>query len=705
MVSPIDNPCDLGTPEPCGVNPAFQYTRYPCDFDDPRSTDSRGLPTIVDLQTPVRAEVVNRHRESILALEIELGIQPSGAYTTVRDRLDVLENFLCTLYNSGGIGGGGGIGGYEPVHEALTVSSNGQTVFTLSQVPDIGPVLLWIGGVKQAITEYTVLGNQLTWVEGTTILTTDIVEVLYFIGTDTGGGDGYGDGYVSWASTLGVGNVTDGTGLNNPTLGINDALESIDMLRLASGGDINFNCVHGSGINTPGGSLLSQSGNGTGTGSGGYVIIQAGSSEDIRGGDAFLIAGDSDNGPGGDAYLQSGLSITGNGGESQLIGGSGGVNGGRTSLRAGNGGTGLGGNCNLYAGNSTSGKGGLVNITAGTSSSSDGGDVNIQSGSGSINGFIFLQSNITILIPKESGDPAILSTDNLTLGSDPTDDLIFKSGNQSATGDSGNIVINTGSSASGSTGTILIESGSFPSSGNKTGDVTIRTGQHGSSDGSGDLLIESGGNGAGDSGNVTLQTGTGVGNDSGSILIQTGNAGAGDSGNIIINVGNPGGGSKGSLILNGLIWPDTDGLDGYALTTDGSGNLSFSDVNGLDFLSSPDGTFSLGSVSTENQQLEAALADSADHTLNIQLLTNSKRYFVTWFLMIEGLSYRYFVEYDRNGAGVLTVVDEFELGGSLPTDVTVVAAVDGDDGQLVVSNATGAAIRSLGNATFASQSV
>src|SRR5271157_3301101 len=97
MVNPI-NPCEIGIIAPCGVNPSFTYTRFPCDFDDPRPTDTRGLPVIVDLQTPVKAEVVNRHRESILAIENELGIQPSGVYTTVRDRLDSLESYLCGLW-------------------------------------------------------------------------------------------------------------------------------------------------------------------------------------------------------------------------------------------------------------------------------------------------------------------------------------------------------------------------------------------------------------------------------------------------------------------------------------------------------------------------------------------------------------------------------------------------------------------------------
>jgi hypothetical protein len=96
----ISNPCDFADPVPCGVNPAFTYTRYPCDFDDPRSGDTRGVPIIIDLQTPVKAEVVNRHREVLLAIEAELGIQPSGTYTTVRSRLDSLEATLCTIWTS-----------------------------------------------------------------------------------------------------------------------------------------------------------------------------------------------------------------------------------------------------------------------------------------------------------------------------------------------------------------------------------------------------------------------------------------------------------------------------------------------------------------------------------------------------------------------------------------------------------------------------
>ena len=36
----------------------------------------------------------------------------------------------------------------------------------------------------------------------------------------------------------------------------------------------------------------------------------------------------------------------------------------------------------------------------------------------------------------------------------------------------------------------------------------------------------------------------------------------------------------GNVVLDGLVWPSTDGTSGQALTTDGSGNLTFTTVSG-----------------------------------------------------------------------------------------------------------------------------
>jgi len=181
------NPCDFSNPVPCGVNPSFTYTRYPCDQDDPRPNDTRGLPVIVNLQTPVKAEVVNRYRESILAIEGELGIQPSGTYGTVRDRLDAIENLLCLIFVNG-IGGSSG-DGYQPIQERLSVSDN-QTLFTLSFTPYKNLVLLFIDGIKQEIGNYIVNATQLTWIGPVSLISSDVVEVFYFNAL-SGGGKGH----------------------------------------------------------------------------------------------------------------------------------------------------------------------------------------------------------------------------------------------------------------------------------------------------------------------------------------------------------------------------------------------------------------------------------------------------------------------------------------------------------------------------------
>jgi len=257
MVAPIENPCEFGEPEPCGVNPAFTYTRYPCDYDDPRETDTRGLPVIVDLQTLVRAEVVNRQRESILAMEAELGIQPSGTFTTVRDRLDYMDSFLCSIWNNLGtveiqhegtqvlekasiinflgnvtvqdvgdnkanvtiIGGDG----YAPVHEGLTVTMDNQTSFTLSEEPgDPSYVVLWNGGIKQQISDYSITGTTVAWLGAESINLGDIVEVLYFK-PSTGGGSGGPVDYTQEVFTAGAAQVAFGLS-NAPT-----ALTSVEM--------------------------------------------------------------------------------------------------------------------------------------------------------------------------------------------------------------------------------------------------------------------------------------------------------------------------------------------------------------------------------------------------------------------------------------------------------------------------------------------
>lgn len=55
------------------------------------------LPIVVDLQTEIRADVINRHRSAIIALEQELGIKPSGTFGSVKDRLNAIDSTISNL--------------------------------------------------------------------------------------------------------------------------------------------------------------------------------------------------------------------------------------------------------------------------------------------------------------------------------------------------------------------------------------------------------------------------------------------------------------------------------------------------------------------------------------------------------------------------------------------------------------------------------
>jgi len=61
------------------------------------------LPSAIDNTTPVKAVVVNRLRDAIIAIEAQLGVQPASIYGTVRYRLDLLENALVNSYVPGSI--------------------------------------------------------------------------------------------------------------------------------------------------------------------------------------------------------------------------------------------------------------------------------------------------------------------------------------------------------------------------------------------------------------------------------------------------------------------------------------------------------------------------------------------------------------------------------------------------------------------------
>lgn len=65
---------------------------YPAQIDSTLT-----LPPAVDNFTPVQGSVFNVLRNAVIAIENELGIKPSGIYSTARARLDNLENIIGNL--------------------------------------------------------------------------------------------------------------------------------------------------------------------------------------------------------------------------------------------------------------------------------------------------------------------------------------------------------------------------------------------------------------------------------------------------------------------------------------------------------------------------------------------------------------------------------------------------------------------------------
>ena len=193
------------------------FSKYPNQIDS-----STELPVTTDNVTPVKAEVVNRLRDAILAIESELGIDPSREYGTVRARLDamqsgtgggaieILQNGVEVLPSAVSLDFVGNVsisisqplrakievigGQATQIQETLPVNFNGQTIFTLSNDPieDIG-VMMFIDGLKQQRgIDYTSTDNTVTYTGSIPLITADKVEFWYLIDLGSIGGGGGG---------------------------------------------------------------------------------------------------------------------------------------------------------------------------------------------------------------------------------------------------------------------------------------------------------------------------------------------------------------------------------------------------------------------------------------------------------------------------------------------------------------------------------
>jgi hypothetical protein len=165
---------------PCTTKPGFSFTVYPC------AIDNTTIPFAIDDVTPVNADIFNRARESILATQYELGLNPSGTYSTVRARLDAMEDLIASI-----IGGGGA---------SIIVRENGSTIVPAAQILDFyGATVVNSGG---NIAQITVAPSLTTEDEGSAIVTG--TQFLNFIGpsvTVTNGGSGRANVTIG-ASTL-----------------------------------------------------------------------------------------------------------------------------------------------------------------------------------------------------------------------------------------------------------------------------------------------------------------------------------------------------------------------------------------------------------------------------------------------------------------------------------------------------------------------
>jgi hypothetical protein len=108
-------------------------TNYPAQIDT-----SQSLPTVVDNQTPVQGAVFNQLRNAVLAIEVALGVQPGGLYTSVASRFNTLEAIVGEI---GNVQIAEDLGGTPS--SPLVIGLQGRPVSNVG--PGLGQVLSWNG--------------------------------------------------------------------------------------------------------------------------------------------------------------------------------------------------------------------------------------------------------------------------------------------------------------------------------------------------------------------------------------------------------------------------------------------------------------------------------------------------------------------------------------------------------------------------------
>lgn len=140
-------------------------TQYPEGIDNATT-----LPKIIDLVTPVDAVSVNLLRDAIVAIETELGIEPSIGYATVRDRLDALT----LLVEASGAG-------------VQSIKQDGVSIVApATSINFTGAVSVTDAGDCEATVEILTSGGTITGASnigsGADIFSADVANVLQFRG-------------------------------------------------------------------------------------------------------------------------------------------------------------------------------------------------------------------------------------------------------------------------------------------------------------------------------------------------------------------------------------------------------------------------------------------------------------------------------------------------------------------------------------------
>lgn len=116
-------------------------TTYPTAIDTVAT-----LPSVVDNSTAVRADVINRLRDAILAIESELGVKPSSIYLTIRARVDALEILLNQAISGVAFIAGGDLTGTSINQTVVSLTGNNNIV----TLPTSTSIVLTQGGTNSA---------------------------------------------------------------------------------------------------------------------------------------------------------------------------------------------------------------------------------------------------------------------------------------------------------------------------------------------------------------------------------------------------------------------------------------------------------------------------------------------------------------------------------------------------------------------------